>query len=75
MVTLLGGAPADRLTAHTIIDVGMASLSGNSTRTVAELYRQTIRACAKQGEVHVSLVDGRIQGVVAWIASGQDWQC
>ena len=53
----------------------MAALSGNSSRTVAELYRRTIRACAQHGEVHVSLVDGRIQGVVAWIAPGQDWQC
>ena len=75
MATLLDGASANRIPGHTIIDEGMASLSGDSTRTVVELYRQTIRACAQQGEVYVGLVDGRIQGVVAWIASGQDWQC
>ncbi|KAH9929096.1 uncharacterized protein BXZ73DRAFT_102250 [Epithele typhae] len=56
-------------------DVGMSSLSGNSTRVLADICRRTVRACSKVGEVHVGLVDGRIQSVVAWTAPGQDWQC
>ncbi|RPD61585.1 hypothetical protein L226DRAFT_399058 [Lentinus tigrinus ALCF2SS1-7] len=56
-------------------DVGMASLSGSSSRVQVELYRRTIRACISQGQVFVGLVDNRIQGVAASISPGADWHC
>ncbi|TBU25704.1 hypothetical protein BD311DRAFT_763972 [Dichomitus squalens] len=54
-------------------DVGMASISGNSARTHADVHRRTIRACIAHGEVYVGLVNERIQGVIASIAPGEDW--
>ncbi|KAI0705441.1 hypothetical protein C8Q76DRAFT_771220 [Earliella scabrosa] len=56
-------------------DVGMASLCGGSSRLQYDLYKRTIRACLTHGEVHLGIVNGRIQGVAAAIAPGEDWQC
>ncbi|KAI0752847.1 acyl-CoA N-acyltransferase [Daedaleopsis nitida] len=56
-------------------DIGMSSLSGGSSRLQMDMYRRTVRACLAQGALYVGVVDGRIQGVAAWIAPGEDWQC
>ncbi|KAI1792463.1 acyl-CoA N-acyltransferase [Ganoderma leucocontextum] len=54
-------------------DVGMASGSANSPRLQADIHRRTIQGCIAHGQVHVGVVNGRIQGVVAATAPGADW--
>ena len=55
------------------LDVGMASASANSPRLQADMHRRTIQGCIAHGQVHVGVVNGRIQGVVAATSPGADW--
>ncbi|KAI0767362.1 hypothetical protein C8Q74DRAFT_1204655, partial [Fomes fomentarius] len=56
-------------------DIGMSSLCGGSTRLQNDMYKRTIRACITKGEVHVGTANGRVQGVAAILAPGEDWHC